>query len=72
MSIATVVTRGYGSFGTIGQVVTRGFNIAVVVLLPKQPLSGASIEASKKNRSIHRKEYNRTILKPMFNRSVKK
>jgi hypothetical protein len=36
MSIATVVTRGFGSFGTIGQVVTAGYSIgdAVVVLVP--------------------------------------
>ncbi len=27
MSIATVVTRGYGSFGTIADVVTRGYSI---------------------------------------------
>lgn len=25
MSIATVVTRGYGSFGSIAEVVTRGY-----------------------------------------------
>ena len=25
MSIATVVTRGFGSFGSIGAIVTRGF-----------------------------------------------
>ena len=25
MAIRTIVTRGYGSFGTIGEVVTRGY-----------------------------------------------
>lgn len=30
MSIATVVTRGYGSFGTISEVVTRGYSIGAV------------------------------------------
>ena len=29
MSIATVVTRGYGTFGTVGLVVTSGYNIAI-------------------------------------------
>lgn len=29
MSIATVVTRGYGSFGTIPFVVTRGYSISL-------------------------------------------
>jgi len=31
MSIATVVTRGYGSFGSIGEVVTRGYIAGVAV-----------------------------------------
>lgn len=32
MSIATVVTRGYGSFGSIAEVVTRGYTIGEVVV----------------------------------------
>jgi hypothetical protein len=28
MSIATVVTRGYGSFGSIPEIVTRGYGLA--------------------------------------------
>lgn len=31
MSIATVVTRGYGTFGTIADVVTRGYTIGAFV-----------------------------------------
>ena len=33
MSIATVVTRGYGSFGTIAFVATAGFSIEQITLL---------------------------------------
>lgn len=31
MAIATIVTRGYGSFGTIAEVVTRGYDIGAFV-----------------------------------------
>ncbi len=31
MSIATVVTRGFGSFGSIADVVTRGYDIGAFV-----------------------------------------
>ncbi len=32
MSIATIVTRGYGSFGSIGEVVERGYIAAVITI----------------------------------------
>lgn len=35
MSIATVVTRGYGTFGSIPQVVTRGYFVAIAPPAPK-------------------------------------
>ena len=34
MSIATVVTRGFGSFGTIAFVVTAGYSIGAAVAVP--------------------------------------
>ena len=34
MSIATVVTRGFGSFGTIPFIVTAGYSIAAAVIIP--------------------------------------
>lgn len=33
MSIATVVTRGYGSFGTIPFVVTAGYSIGAAIVI---------------------------------------
>lgn len=33
MSIATVVTRGYGSFGTIPLVVTAGYSIGEAIVI---------------------------------------
>lgn len=33
MSIATVVTRGFGSFGSIAEVVTRGYSIGAALAL---------------------------------------
>ena len=35
MSIATVVLRGYGSGGSIGLIVTRGY--AIAALVPAEP-----------------------------------
>ena len=53
MSIATVVTRGYGSFGTVNLVVTRGYSPAAVVT--PTPAStgggGGSILAGRRRRS---------------------
>lgn len=34
MSIATVVTRGYGSFGSVAEVVTRGYAVGVAPTPP--------------------------------------
>jgi len=39
MSIATTVTRGYGTFGTIADVVRRGYTAAVVVTYPEGTLT---------------------------------
>lgn len=36
MSIATIVTRGFGSFGDIGHVVTAGYDTGVTVV-PNEP-----------------------------------
>lgn len=46
MSIATVVTRGFGSFGTIGKVVTAGYSIgAAITALPCNVTFGGVIQA---------------------------
>lgn len=40
MTIAAVVTRGYGSFGSIGEVVTRGYLPGAPVVVVPTPISG--------------------------------
>ena len=42
MSIATVVTRGFGSFGDIAHVVTQGFDITAVVQVSPCPQTAYS------------------------------
>ena len=38
MSIRTVVTRGYGSFGSIAEVVTRGYSIGAAANIVNGPI----------------------------------
>jgi len=49
VSIATVVTRGYGSFGSIALVVTRGYSIGAALA---EPL-GLSVVATVTVRAVH-------------------
>lgn len=37
MSIATLVTEGYGSFGSIARIVTEGFSLTGVVVVKPTP-----------------------------------
>ena len=38
MAIATIITRGYGSFGSIAEIITRGYDIGepVVIVTPTE------------------------------------
>ena len=47
MSIATVVTRGYGSFGTIAFVVTAGYSIGEAISLVGPITSQAIFKMNK-------------------------
>ena len=44
MSIATVVTMGYGSFGDVNLIPTLGYSIGVVVILPPNPYIPARVQ----------------------------
>jgi hypothetical protein len=33
MAIATIITRGYGSFGSIAEIITRGYDIGEAVVI---------------------------------------
>lgn len=54
MSIATIVTRGYGNFGSISEIVTRGYTRALIFdpsLIPDRRFAMGNIIRSPK-RSI--------------------
>ena len=60
MSIAAVVTRGYGTFGTITLVVTAGYSsgtVAPPVVAEEQPSLGANWKLKKKRLTIKRSDY---------------
>ena len=57
MSIATVVTRGYGSFGTIGKVVTAGYSVGAATTV----FSGYTIHDRNPARTIHDHNPKRTV-----------
>ena len=72
MSISSIVTRGFGSWGSVNKVVTRGFSIGeaieVVASPPPSPQRSASFEEGNRtsgftslNRSTKISSKNRTM-----------
>lgn len=75
MSIATVVTEGYGSFGSIAFVVTEGYGAYGVTPPPPVITVDPNISGGgppKKRRTLHLEGYRPTIVDPReYQRTVK-
>jgi hypothetical protein len=68
MAIATIITRGYGSFGSIAEIITRGYDIgeAVVIVTPAERKASVLAEANTvtviaENRTVTVDAENRTV-----------
>jgi hypothetical protein len=69
MSIATVVTRGYGTFGDIAHVVTRGFEIGVAITLIT--FTNRIVYSETESRFVVESKSERSVLNQAEIRSVK-
>ena len=61
MSISSIVTRGYGSWGSANLVVTRGYSIAAAVITPPNPFIPISVQLSEGSRSVHHQKVVKVI-----------
>ena len=70
MAIETVVTRGYGTFGSVNLVVTRGY--AVGVAAPAKYPSNATIESDGLSSTIESSANTSTITRTSLTATIQR
>jgi len=61
MSISSVVTRGFGSWGSVNEVVTRGYSIGAVSVPPPNPFIPLSVHHTQSSKSVRHSQVSRVV-----------
>ena len=61
MSISSVVTRGYGSWGSANLVVTRGYSIGSAVITPPNNFIPRSVHHTQTSKSVHYSQISKVV-----------